>query len=216
MQYSSNILIMSCTCLIQNIVFVRDDWMIEWELKEPGCLFSILSEHKSSIPMNTRFVTYLQLLANSSQWHAILLDLIGVCHLMTNYNSQNRTIFSEFGNINSPYIRHVILVLDWSWKHWKPYTIRIHFNSPQCRIYATMNWVSTGSGNGLSPVRHQAITRTNAGIFSIGLLGANINENRIKIQNFSFMKMHLKMSSAKWRSLFPRGRWVKTGVKWTP
>ena len=31
------------------------------------------------------------------------------------------------------------------------------------------------------------------------------NSNQIKIQNFSFMKMHLKMSSAKWQPFCPGG-----------
>ena len=57
-----------------------------------------------------------------------------------------------------------------------------------------MDCVSTGSDNGLSPVRYQAITWTNADLSSIGLQGTNFSEVRIKIQNFSFMKMRLKMS----------------------
>ena len=65
-------------------------------------------------------------------------------------------------------------------------------------IYELMNWVSIGSGNGLSPVLHQAITQTNADILSIGLLETNFNEILIDIHDFSFMKMHLKMSSVKW------------------
>ena len=36
-------------------------------------------------------------------------------------------------------------------------------------------------GNGLSPVRRQAITRTNAGLLSVGLLGTNLSEIRIGI-----------------------------------
>ena len=56
-----------------------------------------------------------------------------------------------------------------------------------------------GSDNGLSPGRRQAIIWTNAGILLIEPLGTNFIEIRSKIQNFSFMKMHLKMSSAKWR-----------------
>ena len=67
------------------------------------------------------------------------------------------------------------------------------------REYASVNWVSIGSGNGLSPVRRQAITWTNAGLLSFGPLGTNFSEMRIKIQDFSFTKAHLKMSSAKWR-----------------
>ena len=55
------------------------------------------------------------------------------------------------------------------------------------------------SDNGLSPGRHQAIIWTNAGILLIGPLGTNFSEILIGIQTFSFMKMHLKMSSAKWR-----------------
>ena len=48
---------------------------------------------------------------------------------------------------------------------------------------------------------HQTIIWTNAGIFSrlIQTLGTNFSEILIKIHTFSFMKMHLKMSSAKWR-----------------
>ena len=33
------------------------------------------------------------------------------------------------------------------------------------RIYVSLNWISIASGNGLSPVRHQAITWTNADLF---------------------------------------------------
>ena len=56
-----------------------------------------------------------------------------------------------------------------------------------------------GSDNGLSPGRRQAIIWTNAAILLIGPLGTNFSEILIGIQTFSFMKMHLKMSSAKWR-----------------
>ena len=56
-----------------------------------------------------------------------------------------------------------------------------------------------GSDNGLSPGRRQAIIWTNAGILLIGHLGTNFSEILIEIQTFSFKKMHLKMSSAKWR-----------------
>ena len=55
------------------------------------------------------------------------------------------------------------------------------------------------SDNGLSPGRRQAIIRTNAGILLIGPLGTNFSEILIGIQTLSFKKMHLKMSSAKWR-----------------
>ena len=56
-----------------------------------------------------------------------------------------------------------------------------------------------GSDNGLSPGQRQAIIRTNAGILLIGPLGTNFIEIFIGIQTSSFKKMHMKMSSAKWR-----------------
>ena len=56
-----------------------------------------------------------------------------------------------------------------------------------------------GSDNGLSPGRRQAIIWTNAGILLIRPLGTDFNEMLIEILTFSFMKMCLKVSSAKWR-----------------
>ena len=61
------------------------------------------------------------------------------------------------------------------------------------------NLTIIGSDNGLSPGRHQAIIWNNAGILSIGLLGTNFSEILIEILTFSFKKMRLKVSSAKWR-----------------
>ena len=56
-----------------------------------------------------------------------------------------------------------------------------------------------GSDNGLSPGQRQAIVWTNAGILLIGPLWTNFSEILIAIHTFSFKKMHLKMSSGKWR-----------------
>ena len=55
------------------------------------------------------------------------------------------------------------------------------------------------SDNGLSPARHQAIIWTSAGILLIGPLGTNFSEIWIEIITFSFKKMRLKVSSAKWQ-----------------
>ena len=62
-----------------------------------------------------------------------------------------------------------------------------------------------GSDNCLSPGRHQAIIRTNAGILLIGPLGINFSEILIGIQIFSIKEIQLKISSAKWRQ-FGLGR----------
>ena len=56
-----------------------------------------------------------------------------------------------------------------------------------------------GSDNGLAPDRRPAIIWTNAGILLIGPLGTNLSEILNGIYTFSLKKMHLKMSSGKWR-----------------
>ena len=55
------------------------------------------------------------------------------------------------------------------------------------------------SDNGLSPARRQAIIKTNAGILLIWPWWTNFSEILIEINTFSFKKMRLKVSSAKWR-----------------
>ena len=57
-----------------------------------------------------------------------------------------------------------------------------------------------GSDNGLSSGWRQAIIWRNAGILLIEPLWTNFSEifSEIKINPFSFKKMHLKMSSGKW------------------
>ena len=56
-----------------------------------------------------------------------------------------------------------------------------------------------GSDYGLSPGRRQAIIWTNVAIWLIRTLGTNFSEILNKIHTSIFKKMHLKMSSAKWR-----------------
>ena len=56
-----------------------------------------------------------------------------------------------------------------------------------------------GSDNGLSPGRRQAIIWTNDGILLIGTLGTNFSKILIGIRIFSFKKMGLRVTSAKWR-----------------
>ena len=57
-----------------------------------------------------------------------------------------------------------------------------------------------GSDKGLSPGRRQAIIWTNDGILFIGPLRTNSNDISIQILTFSFTKIRLKVTSAKWRS----------------
>ena len=66
------------------------------------------------------------------------------------------------------------------------------------RIYASLIWPSLVQIMACRR-RRQAIIWTNAGILLIGPLGTNFSEIWIRIQTFSLKKIHLKMSSAKWR-----------------
>ena len=70
-----------------------------------------------------------------------------------------------------------------------------------------------GSDNGLSPGQRQATIWTNAGILLIGHLRKHLSEILIEIRTFPLKKMHLRISSGKWRpfSLDPNvliGMWI--------
>ena len=58
---------------------------------------------------------------------------------------------------------------------------------------------SIGSDNGLAPGQRQAIIWANAGILLIGPSGTNFSAVLIEIYTFPFKKIHLKISSGKWR-----------------
>ena len=76
----------------------------------------------------------------------------------------------------------------YEWTHWD-----------QVMHICISKLTSIGSDNGLSPGWCQAVIWTNGGILLIGLLATNFSEILIEIHTFSFKKMHLKISSAKWR-----------------
>ena len=78
-------------------------------------------------------------------------------------------------------------------------------SSPLVSHISSVNWIIIGSSNGWLPVRCQAITWTNAGFLSIGLLGRNFGEIWIRILSFLFKKIHLKMLSAKMAAILSKG-----------
>ena len=75
-------------------------------------------------------------------------------------------------------------------------------------IYVSVNWVSIGSENDLSPVRHQAITWTNAGLLLIGLLGTNFNKIESEFYHLHSRKCIWNCRLPKWRPFCPGWRWV--------
>ena len=86
---------------------------------------------------------------------------------------------------------------------WKQNIYLIHH--PQFPIYESVNLVSIGSDNGLSPIRRQAIIQTNAGFLWISPIGTNLIEILNQNTKFSFTRMHSKISLAKWRPFFSGG-----------
>ena len=70
---------------------------------------------------------------------------------------------------------------------------------PERRMHASVNNTIIVSNNGLSPVRRQAIIWTNAGLWLTGHLETIFSEILMKLQQFSFTRTHLKMSSATYR-----------------
>ena len=58
-----------------------------------------------------------------------------------------------------------------------------------------------GSDNGLLPVGYHAIIWRSASLLFIVSLGTNYSEILIKTLQFSYKKINLKMSSAKWLAL---------------
>ena len=93
-----------------------------------------------------------------------------------------------------------------SWLMWCIHSLGLlHWPLTHCDRVTHMwvgNLTNIGTDNGLSPGRNQAIIWTNVGILSIRPLGTNLSEFIFEIHKFWIKKMHLKRSSANWRSFF--------------
>ena len=63
------------------------------------------------------------------------------------------------------------------------------------RIYALVNKAITGSDNSFPDVQHQAIIETNSDPLLIRLFGTNLREILIKLQQYSYRKIILKIST---------------------
>ena len=60
-------------------------------------------------------------------------------------------------------------------------------------MHASVNWVSIGLDNDLSPAQRQAITWTSDDFLLFGLSGTYFINNLTEIHMFSYMKIDLKM-----------------------
>ena len=114
----------------------------------------------------------------------------------SHYLSQYWLIFLSPYGVTRPHWVNLLLPSD-AKQHHRLWTQLTHWGRTTHICVGKLTTI--GSDNGLSPGRRQAIIWTNAGILLIGPLGTNFSEILIGIQTFLFKKMHLKMSSAKWR-----------------
>ena len=81
-----------------------------------------------------------------------------------------------------------------------------YLSSPLCCIYASVNWVSIYSDNGLSPGRHQAIIWTTVGTSLIGPLWTNFSENRIEIKTLFIHENAFETVVCEMVAILRRGR----------
>ena len=89
--------------------------------------------------------------------------------------------------------QHTYFVMTWYELLW------LNLMRPSDAYICIHTLTTIGSDNGLSPGQCQAIIWTSARILLIGPLGINFSGILIRIQTFSYTKIHLKMPSAKWR-----------------
>ena len=111
------------------------------------------------------------------------------CWIILCYNIVVNPLFLGVGNAFDKLRRHHACLM---------HRFLVSPGHQQARHICVSRLTITGSDNGLSPGRRQAIIWTNAGILLIGPVGTNFSENLIVILTFSFRKMRLKVSSAKW------------------
>ena len=80
----------------------------------------------------------------------------------------------------------------------------------------SVDWFSTGSGNGLSLAENQAITWSNADLnyCQLDLWEQTSMKFELTFQHFSFNKMYLKMSSAKWQLFCLGGDELTYKIPW--
>ena len=122
----------------------------------------------------------------------MLILVLFQCHKFISfwYEGHNQTSLSHSFHV----VAQILNMKVWSTLNSNPLT---HWG--RVTHICVSNLTTIGSDNDLSPERCQAIIQTNAGILSIAPLGINFSEISMEIQTFSFRKMHLKSSSAKWR-----------------
>ena len=119
-------------------------------------------------------------------------------------------VFRHFYQSGQLFVRRFLIIMDLKWILWE-WLFSVVWKNGIIYQRILPHWgrvthvcvgkpTTIGSDNGLSAARRQATIRTNAGVLLIRPLGTNFGEILFRIRMFSFKKMHLKISSAKWRT----------------
>ena len=141
----------------------------------------------------TRLITRLESFFNSIWLGALSSNVFTICAL---YWSLGRRGY--FG------VSNVVLVFQNDWFLWNSvqfYSCYIKINSSPPGAAYMRQWM----GSTLVQIKACRLFGWVIGLLSIGPLGTNFNKILIELQNFSFMIMHLKILSVKWRPFCPRG-----------
>ena len=104
----------------------------------------------------------------------------------------------------------MLLTSLWVNPHIWPWICDVHHDIFEAgwRIYVPLKRVIVGSGNGLSPVRRQAITRTNGELLPIGPLGTKFNEILVA-GNVYYIYFPKEQRYVRWREL-----WMMVNQLW--
>ena len=160
-------------------------WYILYEIIKPWLLskYSFAIQIKTTPIINNEYVYFNEKICSH-------LDI-----------SLQRPTRSEITRVLVVHFTYVPQRIHLQWNHWDPKQLDRHNLTHWGRVthICVSKLTIIGSGNGLSPGWRQAIIWINDLIYLIEPLGANFTEILIEIFTFSFRKIHLKMSSWKWR-----------------
>ena len=157
---------------------------------KPFSQWQLTFHQKTKLPLVGIYIFVISLLANGS---SPFIRKLGWKTCDTGFRNglldywQINAIFIKFTLHPSQYIYHMLaLLLSYNGTTGMKLICLSHL--PQVPHICIGELGCIGSGNGLSPVRRQAITWTNAFLLSIRPLRTNFSEIWIKIQNFSLRK----------------------------
>ena len=169
-------------------------------------LITVTSRERYGIPRHQSISIFLNRMLRLTIKKILKLQFIGHFVKVTRQwpaNSHNKISVMRNTYPCEDVIINLFPTMRWEQRCWHLSVCRfMYIVSKICFIsiaYASVNMVTNGSGNGLSPIRRQAITWTNAALSSIGLLGTSFNEIWIWFLSTPCKKIRWNCCLPKWR-----------------